>query len=323
MVLGPCRIPGNQVRLGGAQTNIHDRNGYSDQAQADTKASMAASNGTRQPSPGASHIGLWSHCKRAVPSVAGVMPLPPSPAHRSNGNPVLRSAAGPISLPLLTPSLPSELSLALSTALIAEPPRRRRGQRQQGDARQARHTSRMDATNQDDEDASLTAHWHHPEQQQQQHSADWSLLLPGHSPSPFAVGPGVDAQSPVHSKPSASLSHFVGGHGIVDTQPRSVWNPPGSSPSPFFAVRLGVDAQPPAAPNPSSYPPPGFPTTAASNPSSYSPVRPLLPRLPPLHLAFPLNPRPRRPRPLPRARLPRHHGRPNRRHRSLHQKEQR
>lgn len=99
MVLGPCRIPGNQVRLGGAQTNINNRTGYSDQAQADTKASMAASNGTRQPSPGASHIGLWSHCKRAVPSVAGVMPLPPSPAHRSNGNPALRSAAGPISSP--------------------------------------------------------------------------------------------------------------------------------------------------------------------------------------------------------------------------------
>lgn len=50
----------------------------------------------------------------------------------------------------------------------------------------------MDDTNQDDEDASLRAYWHHPEQQQQ-HSADWSLL-PGDSPSLFAARPGVDAQ---------------------------------------------------------------------------------------------------------------------------------
>lgn len=171
MVLGPCRIPGNQVRLGGAQTNINERNGYSDQAQADTKASMAASNETRQASPGASHIGLRSHCKRAVPSVAGIMPLPPSPAHRSNGNAALKSAASPISPPLPTPSLLSDLSIALRTALIAESPEERRGQRQQRDARQARRTSRMDATNQDDEDAPFPAHWPYHEQQQQ-HSAD-------------------------------------------------------------------------------------------------------------------------------------------------------
>lgn len=127
----------------------------------------------------------------------------------------------------------------------------------------------MDATNQEDEDAPLPAHWHHPDHQQQQHSADGSLL-PVHPTSPFAVGPGVDARSPFPPNPSASPSLFAVAVSLgVDAQPPSVLSPSASSPSPFFAVGPSVDAQPQAAPNPSSYPPSGFSITAASNPSSY------------------------------------------------------
>lgn len=157
----------------------------------------------------------------------------------------------------------------------------------------------MDATNQEDEDAPLPAHWHHPDHQQQQHSADGSLLSV-HPTSPFAVGPGVDARSPFPPNPSASLSLFAVAVSLgvdaqppfvlnpsasspspffavgpdIDAQPQSVWNPSASSPSPFFAVGPSVDAQPQAAPNPSSYPPSGFSITAASNPSSYLPAAP-------------------------------------------------
>lgn len=127
----------------------------------------------------------------------------------------------------------------------------------------------MDATNQEDEDAPLPAHWHHPDHQQQQHSADGSLL-PVHPTSPFAVGLGVDARSPFPPNPSASPSLFAVAVSLgVDAQPPFVLNPSASSPSPFFAVGPSVDAQPQAAPNPSSYPPSGFSITAASNPSSY------------------------------------------------------
>lgn len=101
----------------------------------------------------------------------------------------------------------------------------------------------MDATKEDDEESPLPASWHHPDQQQQQHSAD-QALLPVHPNSLFAVGPGVVPQPPVS-------------------------NPSVSSPSPFFAVGPGVDAQPQAAPNPSSYPPSGLSITTTSNPSSY------------------------------------------------------
>lgn len=83
-----------------------------------TKDSMAASNGSHQPSPG--HL----------PSACGSItegPLPPSPECSSAGNPALKSAAAPISPPLPTPSslsklslALSKLSLALSTAMIAE-----------------------------------------------------------------------------------------------------------------------------------------------------------------------------------------------------------